>query len=51
MAELAEYPRITTWDGVCDDASYAVEWDVVDTEAPNIVANVPDVLLVGLGCE
>ena len=51
MAKLIEYCRITSGDGVCDDASYAVEWDVVDTEAPNEVFDVADVLLVGLGCK
>ena len=50
-AKLVEYRRITLWDGVCNDASYAVEWDVVDTEASNKVCDVTDVLLVGLGGE
>ncbi len=50
-AKLVEYHRITSGDGVCDDASYAIEWDVVDTEAPNKVFDVADVLLVGLGCK
>ncbi len=51
MAKLIEYRRITSGDGVCDDASYTIEWDVVDTEVPNEVFNVADVLLVGLGCK
>ncbi len=50
-AELVEYRRITTWDGVCDDSSYAAEWDAADTEVPNKVVDVQDVLLVGLGCK
>ena len=51
MAKLVEYHRITSWDGVCDDASSTVEWDIIDTKAPNKVVNVTDVLLVGLGGE
>ncbi len=50
-AELVEYRRITSGDGVCNDASPAVEWDVVYAEALNEVFNVADVLLVGLGCK
>ena len=50
-AKLVEYRRITSGDGVCNDVSYAIEWDVVDTEVPNEVFNVADVLLVGLGCK
>jgi hypothetical protein len=50
-AKFVEYRRITSGDGICDDASYAVEWDVVDTEAPNKVFDVADVLLVELGCK
>ena len=48
-AELVEYCRITLWDGVCYVVSDAIEWDVIDSKAPNEVFDVTDVLLVGLG--
>ena len=48
-AKLVECRRITSWDGVCYDGSNAVEWDVIDTKAPNKVLDVTDMLLVGLG--
>jgi hypothetical protein len=51
MAKLVEYCRFTSGDGICDDASYAIEWGVVDTKATNEVFNVTDMLLVGLGCK
>ena len=50
-AKLIEYRQIATWDGVRYDASNAVEGDLVDTEAPNEVLNMTDMLLVGLGGE
>ena len=49
-AKLVEYRGITIWDWVCDDASGAVEWDVVHTEASDKIVDVADVLLMGLGC-
>ena len=33
------------------DASNTVEWDVIDTEAPDEVFDMTDVILVGLGSE
>ena len=48
-AKLVEYRRVATWDPVCDDASDTVEQDVINTEVPDKVLDVANVLLVGLG--
>ena len=46
-AKLIEHRRITTRDRVCNNPSYAVQWDVIDAEAPDEVFDVADVLLMG----
>ncbi len=39
------------WDWVCNNASDAIEWDVINAEAPDKVFDIADMLLMGFGGE
>jgi hypothetical protein len=37
-----------TCEQICDDGCDLIEWDIIDTEVPNEVVDVADMLLMGL---
>ena len=48
VSKLVEDRRITLWDGVRDQESYAIQGNVIYAETPDKVLDVVDCFLVGL---
>ena len=49
FTEGDSYCRVTSWDGVCNNSSNLVEAYIVDAKSPHELANVLNMLLMGLG--